>query len=142
MGGMSTSESMKVQATGTFNVDSWQDETFDEGDSATLGRARLTKTFAGDIVGTSAVEMLAVSVPVDGSPEFQGVAYVAVERITARVHGRSGSFALTHSAGAHGMSVTVVPGSAGGELRGLTGDLTIARHEDGTHNYVFDYRLD
>jgi hypothetical protein len=130
------------QATGTFEIDSWNDEIYDKGDGASLGRTRLTKVFSGDLVGRSAVDLLAVSVPVAGSEEQQGAAYVAVERFTGSVRGRSGGFVLTHVASrAQGMSVSVVDGSADGELAGLTGTLHISRHEDGSHTYTFDYQL-
>ncbi len=131
----------KIQAAGSFEIDEWEDETFDEQPGAKLGKVRLTKTFAGDVVGTSVVNMLAVSTPTEGD-EFQGAAYVAVERVVGSVHGRAGGFVLTHTAGeAHGMRVAVVPGSGTGELKGITGEIVISRHEDGSHTYAFDYQL-
>jgi hypothetical protein len=39
------------------------------------------------------------------------------------------------------MSVSVVDGSADGELAGLTGTLKISKHDDGSHTYTFDYEL-
>jgi hypothetical protein len=127
----------KTRAVGTFEIDSWSDETYDDGVDAKLSRAQLTKIFAGDLVGTSVVHMLAVSVPAEGSEEFQGAAYVATERFTGSLHGREGGFVLVHTASApHGMTVAVVPGSASGELAGLTGELEITKHEDGSHTYL------
>jgi hypothetical protein len=138
---MSASESTRTRAAGTFEVDSWEDEVLDEGAGAKVGRARLRKTFAGDLTGTSVVDMLGVSVPGEDG-EFQGVAYVAVERVRGSVHGRDGGFVLTHAAGAaHGMTVAVVPGSGDGALAGITGELSITRAEDGSHTYTFDYEL-
>jgi len=130
----------KTQARGTFTVDSWSDETYDDGVDAKLGRARLTKTFAGDLVGTSSVEMLAVSLPGSGG-EFEGAAYVAVERFTGSVHGRAGGFVLIHRAAADGMKVSVVAGSGSGELASVTGEIAISKHADGSHTYTFDYEL-
>jgi hypothetical protein len=103
-----------------------------------LGRTRLTKTFAGDLRAISVVTMLGVSLPVDGKP--QGVAYVALERVTGNLNGREGSFVLTHIAGAaHGMTVSVVPGSGTGDLSGISGEFVLERHADGSHTYTFDY---
>ncbi len=137
---MGTTEST-TQAAGSFEIGEWEDETFDEQPGAKLARVRLTKTFAGDLAGTSVVDMLAVSTPTD-EDEFQGAAYVAVERVIGTVHGRDGGFVLTHTAGeAHGMKVAVVPGSGTGELQGITGELVISRHEDGSHTYTFDYQF-
>jgi len=132
----------KIKASGTFEIDAWSDDTYDEGADATLAKVHLTKTFAGDLVGTSVVEMLAVSVPQEGSAEFQGAAYVAVERVTGSVHGRTGGFVLVHAASEpHGMKVAVIPGTGSGDLAGITGALVISKHEDGSHTYTFDYEL-
>lgn len=129
-------------ASGTFEIDSWDEETYDEGEGAKLGRTRLSKTFRGDLEGTSVVNMMGVGVRGEDG-EFQGAAYVAVEKFTGSVHGRKGSFVLTHAAGvAHGMTVAVVPASGSGELTGLTGTLTIDRDADGSHRYGLDYSLD
>ena len=132
----------KIKASGTFEIDSWNDDVYDDGADAKLSRVHLTKTFAGDLVGTSSVDMLAVSTPAEGGEAYQGAAYVAAERFTGSVHGRAGGFVLVHAAGAaHGMKVAVVPGSASGELAGLTGEIAISKHEDGSHTYTFDYEL-
>jgi uncharacterized protein DUF3224 len=127
----------RTRAAGTFEIDSWSDETYDDGADVKLSKAHLTKIFAGDLIGTSVVDMLAVSIPAEGNNEFQGAAYVATERFTGSVHGRAGGFVLVHTASApHGMTVAVVPGSASGELAGLTGELAITKHEDGSHTYL------
>ena len=127
-------------ATGTFEIDSWDDDIFDEGEAAKLGRTRLTKTFQGDVQGTSVVNMLGVSVPGEND-EFQGVAYVAVERVNGSVHGRKGSFVLMHTAGPDGFAVKIVPGTGGAELAGITGQIIIKRDEDGSHTYTLEYEL-
>jgi hypothetical protein len=130
-------------ATGSFDLHDWQEEYYDETPAAKLARVSNRKTFHGDITGTSAAQLLTVGVPVEGAEEFAGVAYVAIERITGTVHGKRGSFVVLHVADrAAGMTVSVVAGSADGELTGLRGDLAIQRAEDGSHTYTFDYRLD
>jgi len=124
--------------TGRFDLTSWDQETYDEAEGATLARARNTKAFEGGITGTSETEMLMASAP-DGS-----ATYVAIERVDAAVGGRKGTFVLRHSALAAGdggdMRVDVLPGSGTGELAGLTGELAIA-NDDGEHTYTFDYQL-
>jgi uncharacterized protein DUF3224 len=132
----------KTTASGTFEIDSWNDDVYDDGADVKMSRAHLTKTFAGDLVGTSSAHMLAVSTPGEGSEEFSGAAYVASEKFTGSVHGRPGAFVLVHAAsGPHGMKVAVVPGSGSGELAGLTGEMAISRHDDGSHSFTFDYEL-
>jgi len=133
-------------ATGTFSVDSWRDEPVadpgEEGatDPATkVGWVQLSKTFAGDLVASSTVDML--SVMVGGEP----AAYVAIERVSATLDGRAGRFLLQHAATANGdeqaLRIEVVPRSGSGELAGLSGELEIIRAEDGSHSYAFHYRL-
>jgi hypothetical protein len=70
--------------------------------------------------------------------------YVAVERVTGTLHGRSGSFALQHfgvmNRGVPELKVIVVPDSGDGRLEGLSGTLAI-KIENGKHFYEFDYSL-
>lgn len=131
-----------MTATGTFDLHDWQEPYYDETPAAKLAKISNRKTFHGDLTGTSSARLLTVGVPVEGSDEFAGVAYVAIERITGSVHGRTGSFVVLHVADrTAGMNVSVVAGSADGELTGLSGDLRIKRAEDGSHSYEFDYRF-
>ncbi|WP_218590974.1 DUF3224 domain-containing protein [Pseudonocardia oceani] len=51
------------------------------------------------------------------------------------------SAAYVGSASGGDMTVDVVPDSATGELRGLTGRLTIDRSPEGEHSYAFTYEL-
>ena len=93
-----------------------------DGDEATIGRMTLDKQFHGDLEGTSKGVMLAVSTSVKGS-----AGYVAMEKVTGTLKGRSGSFVLQHSGtmtrGAPQLMVSVVPDSGTGQLLGLTGTI-------------------
>ena len=124
-----------VRATGTFDVNVSPLST----DAAPLGRMGLDKEFHGDLAGTSKGEMLTFQSDVEGS-----AGYVAMERVTGTLHGRSGTFVLQHSGtmerGAMHLQLTVVPDSGTGELTGLAGSMQIII-EDGQHSYVFDYTL-
>ncbi len=70
--------------------------------------------------------------------------YVAIERVTATLHGRAGTFVLQHTGtmtrGEPQLSVTVVPDSGTGQLTGLAGRLTI-NVAGSDHSYEFDYTL-
>ena len=70
--------------------------------------------------------------------------YVAIERVTGMLQGRTGSFVLQHSGtltrGAPQQSITVVPDSGTGQLAGLAGKMTI-NIIDGKHSFGFDYTL-
>jgi len=102
-------------------------------------RMTIDKQFHGDLEATSEGEMMAVRSATAGS-----AGYVAMERVTGTLKGRSGSFVLQHSATMHRgvgeMNITVVPDSGEGSLAGLAGKLIITI-VDGKHFYAFDYTL-
>ena len=108
--------------------------------AANLGRLTIDKRFHGDLEGISKGEMLATQTEVPGS-----AGYVAMERVSGKLRGRTGSFVLQHSAtmqrGEQKAQISVVPDSATGELRGLTGTMSITVGKDGSHAYAFDFQL-
>jgi hypothetical protein len=99
-----------------------------------------SKTFHGDLEGTSVVEMLSEQSAVEGS-----AGYVALEQVAATLDGRKGTFVLQHfglvNRGESELRVSVVPDSGTAGLRGLSGELGIDV-VDGRHDYTFDYSLD
>lgn len=111
----------------------------DPAGSDPVDRMSIAKTFTGDLTGTSRGEMLAVRTAVKGS-----AGYVAMEKVTGSLAGRSGSFALQHagtmSGGNQQLSITVVPDSGTGGLTGLTGQMVIVI-AGGQHSYEFSYSL-
>jgi hypothetical protein len=125
-----------MHAKGTFEVKFDQEETLDK--AAAIARMSLVKRFHGDLEADSRGEMLATM-----EPNRSG-AYAALERVTGTLKGRNGSFVLLHNgtmtAEGQLLSVTVVPGSAKGELEGLAGKMTI-NIVDRKHFYEFDYTL-
>ena len=128
-----------MRAKGTFEVLLGPLETYNQAAGAKIGRLSIDKTFAGDIAGTSQGEMLTGGSPAEGS-----AGYVAIERVTGTLHGRSGSFLLQHSGtmtpSSQQTTITVVPGSGTGGLEGIAGTLAI-EIEDGEHFYDFEYTL-
>jgi len=129
-----------MHATGSFEI---QMKAHGGGtDGKTFPRFTSDKQFHGDLEGTSVGEMLASGPPPSG-PNGSG-GYVAMERVTGKLGGRSGSFILQHSStmnlGVQNQSITVVPQSGTGELTGLEGKMII-RIEGGKHYYDFDYQL-
>ena len=108
--------------------------------TANLGRLTIDKRFHGDLEANARGEMLATQSDVKGS-----AGYVALERVTGKLQGRSGSFVLQHSAtmkrGAPESSITVVPDSGTGELTGLSGRMNIVIAGGGAHSYEFEYEL-
>jgi hypothetical protein len=127
------------RASGTFEVTLEPQGAPDTTPGTSLGRMSLTKRFAGDLVAEARGQMLTAMTSTSGS-----AGYVALERVTGTLHGRSGSFVLQHSGtmnrGAQQLVITVVPDSGEGALAGITGALAI-EIVDGIHRYRFDYAL-
>jgi hypothetical protein len=124
------------RATGAFDVKVTPQE--DKTDPA-IARMVLDKQFHGDLEATSKGEMLAA-----GGAKGTG-GYVAIEIVTGKLGGHTGTFALQHSGSmidnAFTLIITVVPGSGTGELTGLTGKMNITIAPGGKHSYDFDYTL-
>jgi len=131
---------MTASASGLFEVAMTPEPPYDVNEGASIGRVSIKKVFSGDLAGTSQVEMIGARSEVKGS-----AGYVAIERVTGALHGRSGTFVLQHSGtmtrGKGELSVTVVPDSGTGELKGLSGRMTI-EIVAGKHSYRFEYTLE
>jgi hypothetical protein len=131
--------SMSTRASGTFDVTVTPQGTSDKAEGSSLGRMSLDKTFHGDLTGTGKGEMLTAMTDTKGS-----AGYVAIERVTGTLNGRTGSFVLQHTGtmarGSQQLAIVVVPDSGTGQLAGISGTMTI-KIEDGKHFYEFDYVL-
>jgi hypothetical protein len=124
-------------ATGPFDVKlAPQDDKID----STLGRMIIDKQYHGDLEGTGKGQMLTAGTDVEGSG-----AYVAVERFTGTLKGRTGGFALYHAGvmtrGTPDLTINVVPDSGTGGLAGIAGKMNITIATDGKHSYGFEYTL-
>ena len=127
-------------ARGPMEVNIEAEPPFLEQDGVTLSRNVVRKEFSGDAVGASEAQMIAAFTATPGS-----AGYVAIERFTGSVGGKSGSFVLQHSGvmrrGDGRLSVTIVPDSGAGELAGISGTMEIS-NDEGRHSYVLDYAFD
>ena len=113
--------SMRKQAKTTFGIKSWDEKPYSEIEgSPKLTRATVTKSYQGDIDGEGKVEYLMMYRSA-GSATFTGL-----ERVTGSIGGRSGSFVLQHTGtfedGVAKVTLSVVPGSGTGDLRGMKGE--------------------
>jgi len=130
---------MNEHATGTFEVKIVPETVAGKTPTPGVSQMSIDKTFHGDLEGTSRGSMISA-----GDPKAGEAGYVALEMITGRLKGRSGSFALMHhatmSGGSGAMEVTVVPGSGTGTLKGIEGTFII-HIDNGQHSYEFDYTL-
>ncbi len=128
---------MTKHARGTFDVKITPQSGDGNSPDSALGRYLIEKQFHGDIEGTSRGQMLGANTSVENSK-----GYVALEQVSAALGGRRGTFVLQHSGtmarGALQLSVTVVPDSGTGELKGIAGRMEI---DGGKHSYDFEYTL-
>lgn len=126
-------------AAGAFDVKVDAQGEADKAEGSTLARYSLDKQYHGDLEATSKGTMLTAGTDVKGS-----AGYVAIERVTGTLKGRSGSFVLQHSGtltrGEPQQSIIVVPDSGTGQLVGITGKLTVIIAA-GKHSYEFEYSL-
>jgi hypothetical protein len=132
---------MNESAHARFAISSWDEQPYSEGENLPkLTRARVTKTYTGDIDGEGQVEYL-MMYRADGSADFLGL-----ERFVGRMAGKTGTFVLRRigvfESGLAKESYSVVPGSATGELRGLRGDGNTAVGHGTEHPFVLNYQLD
>lgn len=126
---------IKLHAAGTFEVKVVPTtHAPDEG----LGSFSLDKQYHGDLEGSAKGEMLSA-----GDPKTGNAGYVAMEKVTGKLAGKAGTFALMQmgsmtSGTAPQVTVSVVPGSGTGELHGIFGTLTLII-AGGKHSYILDY---
>jgi hypothetical protein len=130
---------MAMHAHGAFEVSLTPQKADNKpAENAGIGRMAIAKTFTGDLEAASEGEMLSAM-----SAKDSGV-YVAIERVTGRLGGRSGAFVLQHcgimTRGAPQLSVTVVPESGTDGLQGISGSMAI-KIDNGKHTYEFAYAL-
>ena len=128
-----------MQAKGTFEVRVVPLAADEGSDTGGFGRLSIDKTFSGELTGTSKGQMVGAFTAVEGS-----AGYVALERVTGTLDGRTGSFILQHSGsmskGTQTIIVTVVPDSGTDELSGLAGTMQIII-EGKKHSYLLEYTL-
>jgi len=131
---------MTKEANGPFDVKINPLTAYNQDDQS-LGRFSLDKQFHGELEGTSKGEMLSAGTGAKGSSG----GYVAIEKVTGTLNGRSGTFVLQHNTtmtrGTPQMNIIVVPDSGTGELKGLAGTMKIIIAADGKHSYELDYTL-
>ena len=134
-----------TQVNAVYSVKSWDRKPWDskpaaEVTGAHLARVEMIHTYEGDIEGEAIIQYLFADNG-DGKGGF-----VALEKVTGSVGGRSGSFVFqrtgTFDNGTIKEILVVVPGSGTGDLSGLSGQGTFEGDQH-RENYpiTFDYEL-
>jgi hypothetical protein len=132
---------MKKSANARFVIKSWDETPYGEGEGLPrLTRARVSKTFTGDVEGEGQVEYLMM---------YRGdksASYVGLERFVGTIGGRAGTCVLRRTGVFEGglakESYSVIPGSGTGELRGLRGEGSTALGHASEYPFTLDYELD
>ncbi len=128
---------MRATARGTFEIELRPGPS--ELDGA-VNRLDFSKIFHGDLDGSGVGIMLFM-----GDPGTGTAGYVAIERVSGRLHDREGGFALqqfgTMRDGAQVLHYGVVPGSGEDGLAGMSGTLHLTVDTDGTHRFELEYEL-
>jgi Protein of unknown function (DUF3224) len=111
---------MSTHIEGKMRNGSWNEEPYAQLENGGgLSQASVTQTVEGGIEGEGSVEWLMCHRP-DKTAEFVGL-----QRIVGRIDGRAGSFVLQSNGVFDGKeargSLSVVPGSGTGDLRGVSG---------------------
>jgi hypothetical protein len=131
---------MTQHAKATFEVKSWNEEPYNDlGGGMKLTRAKVTKSFRGDVEGEGAVEYL-MFYRSDGTADFIGF-----ERVIGRLGDRKGGFVLQHSGTYEGgvakTAWLVVSGSGTDGLQGLRGKGGSAIGHEKEHAFTLDYEI-
>jgi Protein of unknown function (DUF3224) len=127
-----------VNATAPFANDRYEEEPYAEAEGAELARVHISRTFTGDLEGSSTAELLITK-------SEGGGGYVGHDAISGTLGGRAGSFVFQHSGILSPDGVTntgtIVPGTGTGELAGITGEGTMLADEEGNHTLTLSYQL-
>ncbi len=131
---------MKKTANARFAIKSWDEKPYREAEGLPkLTRASVTKALTGDISGEGQVEYL-MMYRSDGSAVFVGL-----ERVVGSIEGKAGSFVLQRTGVFEGgqarESYTVIPGSATGDLVGLTGEGSTSVGHGMEHPFTMAYEI-
>jgi len=127
-----------TEASGSFQVASWQEDAYAELDAGKgLTQADVALTFSGSLEGDATVRWLMAYRP-DGTASFVGLAHVK-----GVLDGRPGAFVLQNTGEFDGTAArgqwSVIAGSGTGEMEGLAGTGGFVAGRDAT--YTLDYRL-
>ena len=130
-----------MKYTSTFEIKGW-DVSGDGGveELADVSRVTIRKAFDGDLTGTSVGYGLLLQ-----TPEQTG-GYVVIERVSAKIDGREGTFVIQHygvrDAGGGGPWYgDVVPGSGTDGFAGVTGTFAI-EHGEGVAAFTWDLNFE
>ncbi|MER7168812.1 DUF3224 domain-containing protein [Micromonospora sp. NPDC000207] len=131
---------MSSTVTASFKIESWDEEEWQESpEGMKFSKAQVTKTFTGELSGTSRAQFLFAY-------GQGGNGYVGHERLDVSIGGSKGSFVLQHQAvglvsDEGGAEWHIVPGTGTGDLAGIQGTASMRRLPDGGHTFNLTYDI-
>ncbi|MGG2461008.1 DUF3224 domain-containing protein [Streptomyces sp. RGM 3693] len=134
---------MPAQTTGRITYANWEERPVGSEDtSPRLAHASVTNSFSGGIEAAHTICEYSIVYTSDKTGTFTGM-----ELLTGRLDGRAGTFVVEERGtfdadGTVRCAFAVVPGSATGDLVGLTGSGSYAcRAGEPSFPYAFDYQV-
>ena len=131
---------MKKKAKGKFSVEGSPEPIGELEQKIGTMRMKFEKRFEGPLEANGIVSMMGIM-----DQELGSGGYVAMERVTGSLDGKQGSFCLQHSCtmfrGKQKQEILVIPDTGAGDLKGLSGQITIDIADDGQHYYTFEYEF-
>ncbi len=129
---------MKINT--TFKIAGWDEETVSEFENGgKLTRARVSKSYTGELKGEGAVEYVMFYRP-DGTADFVGY-----EEVNATLDGKAGSFVFEHRGhfkDGKAIDIWTVAGNSGsGELSGISGVVHFSEGHNEEYEITFNYEL-
>lgn len=131
---------MQTTITVPFEIDTWDEATYDEPAAGPkLTSATLVKRYRGPLEGAGQARVLTAQ-------GEGGRGYVASERVSGTLEGRTGTFVIQHGAAGAAdepeeVALGVIVGGSGtGELEGLRGEVAF-RHDDDGARVTISYTL-
>ena len=126
---------MNLKVKSSFKITGWDPVTDENDEIPDIARARIRKEFAGEMTGTSVANAILYQTPVKSG------GYSAIERITAKIGDREGTFVVQHSGirdaeGNGPFYGDVVPGSGTGGFDGVTGSMQIGQGDTGEYFFL------
>jgi len=107
-------------------------------DAVPAGRMIINKSYSGGLEGSGIGQMISKRA------EGGAAVYYAIEEFTGAVDGKKGAFTLVHKGvmnkDSQSLEVLVLEGSGIGELKNITGSMSILQEGD-THTYELKYNL-
>jgi hypothetical protein len=129
-----------MQASGPFDVKLVPQPADEKNNDPLMSRMAIDKHYHGELEATGTGQMLTA-----GDYKSGSAGYVAMEKVSGTLQGRSGTFMLQHSGtlnkGAQQLSITIVPGTGTGQLTGIAGKMDVKIKEGGKHFYELEYTL-